>query len=169
MKSRGLIYAVAVLAIFALVFLVLAFGVSPAAAPNENIITFGNTEWSLDTNPRFYGKTVWARFSDYSGNSTIEHLNTIKVEHEVYFGAIPYDSEHMNWEVSDGSYSSNSLTFDDLMGHWQGSESIFTFKHGDDLLKVTFSIPKLDDGTNKYTTLLEAWEEGELYQTIESL
>ena len=167
MKLRGLIYALAVLAIIALVFLVLAFGVSPPATPSENTIAFGNTEWSLDSNPRFYGKTVWARFADYSGNLTIDQLNTIKVEHEIYLGAIPYDSEAMTWEVNTGSYSSHSLTYNDLTDHWQGSKSIFTFKHGDTLLTVTFSIPKLTDGTNKYPTLLESWEAGELYQTIE--
>ena len=167
MKLRGLIYALAVLAIFALVFLVLAFGVSPPEAPNENLIAFGNNEWSLNTVPRFYGQTVWSRFADYPGNSTIEHLNTIKVEHEIYFGAIPYDSENMIWEVNDGSYSSNSLTFDDLNERWQVSESVFNFKYGDENFKVTFNIPKLDDGTNKYGTLLEAWNAGELFQTIE--
>lgn len=169
MKSRALIYTLLVIAIFTLLFIFLVFGVSPSVAPNENIIRFGNTAWSLDNNSSFHGKTVWLRFADYPGNSSMEHSNTIKIEHVIYWGIIPYDSEDMNWEVENGSYSSNSLTFNDLMGRWQDSESIFKFKHRDDFYHVTFSIPKLENGTSKYATLLEAWEKGELYQVIEGL
>jgi hypothetical protein len=169
MKSRGLIYTLLAIAIFAFLFLFLVFGVSPPRAPNENILRFGNTDWSLDNNPRVYGVTTWSRFADYPANATIEHSNTIKVEHTIYWGFIPYDSEAMSWEVENGNYSSRSLTFNDLMGRWQGSESVFTFKQGDDFFQVTFSIPKLENGTSKYATLLEAWDEGELYQIIERL
>jgi hypothetical protein len=45
--------------------------------------------------------------------------------------------------VKNGSYSSRSLTFNDLTGRWQDSESVFMFKHGNDFFQVTFSIPKL--------------------------
>jgi hypothetical protein len=38
MKSRGLIYTLLVIAIFALLFLFLVFGMSPPDAPNETII-----------------------------------------------------------------------------------------------------------------------------------
>ena len=167
MKSRGLIYTLLVIAIFTLLFLFLVFGMSPPDSPNENIIKSGNTDWSLASNPRFYGRTVWSRFADYFANSTVQNTDTIKVEQAIYWGAIPFDSEAMSWEVKNGSYSVNSLTFDDLMGRWQNSESIFVFKQGDNLFKVIFTIPKLQDGTSKYSTLLEAWEEGELYQVVE--
>ena len=167
--SRGLTYALLAIAILAILFVFLVFGVSPAKAPSENIMRFGNTYWSLDSTPVFYGTTVWSMFADYSGNANLEHSNTIEVEHTTYWGVIPYDSEPMFWETEDGSFSSASLTFDDLMGRWEDSESVFKFKHGEDVYQVTFSIPKLENGTNKYTTLLEAWNEGELYQIIEGL
>lgn len=167
MKSSGLIYTLLIIAIFVLLFLFLVFGLSPPESPSENIIRFGNTDWSLDINTRFYGKTVWSRFADYPGNLTIENANTIKVEHAIYWGAIPYDSEVMSWEVENGIYSANSLSFNDLMDRWQDSESVFKYRHEDNFIQVTFSIPKLENGTSKYATLLEAWEEGELYQKVE--
>ena len=167
MKSRALIYTLLMIAIFALLFLFLVFGMSPPDTQNETIIRSGNTDWSLDNNPKFYGRTVWARFSDYVANSTLQNTDTIKVENAMFLGSILYDTEAMSWEVENGSYSFNSLTFDDLMGRWQNSESIFILKQGDNLFKVTFTIPKLQDGTSKYSSLLEAWEEGELYQIVE--
>ena len=169
MMSRRLAYTLLVIAILALLFLFLVFGLSPSKAPNENIIRFGDTDWSLDNNPRFYGNTVWSRYADYSGNSTLNHLDTIKVEHTIYWGIIQYDSEAMSWEVENGSYSFNSLTFNDLMERWQDSKAVFKFRQGDDFFQVTFSIPKLENGANKYATLLEAWEKGELYQIVEWL
>jgi hypothetical protein len=86
MKSRGLIYTLLVIAILVLLFFFLAFGVSPPEAPNGNIIRFGSTNWSLDNNSRFYGVTVWSVFADYSGNATVTHSNTIKVENTILLG-----------------------------------------------------------------------------------
>lgn len=142
------------------------FGMSPIEAPNESIIRFGPTNWSVDNNAILHGKTVWERFADFAGDPTIKHSNTIRVDHISHWGIIPYDSEVMNWEVENGTFSSNSLSFNDLMGRWRDSEAVFIFKHEDALLKVTFSIPKLENGANKYDTLLEAWEEMELLQII---
>jgi hypothetical protein len=167
--SRGLTYGLLAIAILAILFVFLIFGISPSKAPSENIIRFGNTYWSLDNTPVFHGTTVWSIFADYPGNTALEHSNTIEIEHTTYWGVIPYDSEPMLWETKDGSFLSASLTFDDLMGRWQDSESVFKFRHEEDFYQVTFGIPKLENGANKYTTLLEAWNEGELYQIIEGL
>lgn len=155
-----------IIAILGLLFIFMIFGLSPLESPNENIIRFGPTTWSVDSDPVLYGKTVWERFSDFPGDPTIEHSNTIKVEYTLHWGIIPFDSEGMSWEVENGTFSSNSLTYNDLMERWRDSEAVFIFRHEDTLFKVTFSIPKLENGENKYDTLLEAWEVMELLQII---
>jgi hypothetical protein len=169
MKSRGLMYTLLMIALLVILFAFLSFGMSPPEAPNENNIGFGSTSWSLDSTPVVHGETFWGVFADYSGEEILEHSNTIKVAYEVYWGALPYDSQYMSWEVEDGTFSSKSLTLNDLTERWQDSASTFTFKHENDLYQVTFNIPKLEDGTSKYATLTEAWENGELHQLVESL
>jgi hypothetical protein len=166
MKSRGLIYGLLIIAILGILFIFMVFGMSPMESPNENVIRFGYTNWSGDSDPIVYGKTVWERFSDFPGDSTIEHSYTIKVEHIIHWGIIPVDSESMSWEVENGTFSSNSLTYNDLMDRWRDSEAVFAFKHEDALLKVSFSVPKLENGEDKYDTLLDAWEEMELLQIV---
>jgi len=156
-----------IVAILGLLFILMIFGMSPLESPNENIIRFGLANWSADNDHILHGKTVWERFSDFSGDPTIKHSNTIKVDHIIHWGILPIDSEAMSWEVENGTFSSNSLNYNDLMERWQDSESVFIFNHEDALYKVSFSIPKLENGANKYDTLLEAWEEMELLHIIE--
>lgn len=166
MKSRGLIYSLLITAILGILFIFMIFGMSPMESPNEDIIGFGPTNWSVNNDSILYGKTVWERFSDFPGDSSIEHSYTIKVEHIFHWGIIPVDSESMSWEVKNGTFSSNSLAYNDLMGRWRDSEAVFIFEHEDTLLKVSFSIPKLENGEDKYDTLLDAWEEMELLQIV---
>jgi hypothetical protein len=169
MKIRRLHTVFSFFAIVAVFFAFFVFGMSPPKASNETLIGIGDTTWSLDNAPIVHGETIWEKFADYPGSNTIDHGDTIKIVYCSYWGGLQYNTEYMSWEVENGVFSSNSLAFDDLMGRWQDSESVFKFKHGEDFYEVSFSIPKLENGTYKYADLLEAWEEGELHQIIEGL
>ena len=112
-----------------------------------------DTGWSK---PVFFKPGMYATTS-INGNFYVTHIT---------------DTSHGGIVVSkfeNGIYSANSLSFNDLMGRWQDSEAVFKFRHGDNFFQVTFSIPKLENGTSKFATLIEAWEEGELYQKVEGL
>ena len=168
MKSRRLFYAILFLALIAVLFVLLIFVVPSPSASNENLIKIGYVPWSLNNNLTVHGETIWDKFADYSTSEEITNDNTIKLGYTIYWGTIPYNTEYMSWEKEDGSYSSNSLSFDDLLSRWQNSEAVFKFKHTDDYYRVSFTIPKLENGNSRYIDLQDAWNTGELYQIIEA-
>lgn len=171
MKFKAITYALLFLSILALIFAFMVFVMAPPNSPNEITVGFGNNDWGLDSEPVVHGRSIWNKFSDYRVDVSVplNHSNSIKVAYENYWGAIPYNSEYMSWEVEDGVFSSNSLIYDDLIGRWQDSEAEFKFSYGDNFFQITYSIPKLEDGTNKYATLLDAWDKGDLFQIVERL
>ena len=161
MKYRiaKIITVVAVLALV-LAFAYLVLGTVPPKAPNEQDIRHDWIDWSIDTEPAVYGKTIWSDFADNINAS-------IKVYHCTYYGGVFHSFETMTWETEPGTFSTSSLNYYDLEAKWSGSASIFKFKFEDEFYKVTFSIPKTENGLDKYTSLLEAWENEELHQIVE--
>ena len=150
-----------------ILFAFLIYGLSPPNFPNETYIRIGTNDWNLDNDQTVYGRSTWSLFADYEGDETIRRGDTLKLYDCIYWGAILYDTDAMSWENETGSYSSTSLTLNDLMSRWQDAVSVFKFNYGDEYCRVSFSIPKLENGANKYGDLNEAWESGELYQIIE--
>ena len=167
MKSRTILYSISIIAIIALLFTILLSVLSPPEASNQIYIRIGDTDWKVDDDPIVNGKSIWAEFADYERDPT-NRPETIKLYDCIYWGAIISDKETMYWETEQqGTYSSNSLTLNDLVEQWQNSASVFKFKHQDQYFRVSFTIPKLENGDYKYSDITEAWEKGELYQTIE--
>ena len=168
MKSRTILYAISIIAIIALLFTFLFFVLSPPESSNQIYVRVGDTDWSVDAEPIVYGKSIWADFADYERDTTTIRPETIKLYDCIYWGAVISDKETMFWETEEqGTYASHSLTLNNLMERWQNSASVFKFKHEDQYFRVSFSIPKLENGNYKYNDIAEAWEEGELYQAIE--
>ena len=161
MKS-GIAKIISIILIIATVsfFAYLIFGPTPLKAPNEQDIRHDWIDWSIDAEPAVYGKTIWADFADNINNS-------IKVYHCTYYGGFFHSFDDMTWETEPGTFSSSSLNYYDLEAKWNGSSSIFKFKFEDEFYKVTFSIPKTENGLDKYNSLLEAWENEELHQIVE--
>jgi len=167
MKSRTRFYTISIVAIVAILIAFLILFLSPLKASNETYIREGDNDWSLDNDQTVYGKTYWSIYADYMRDETIERSETIKLYYCKYWGDILINKETMTWEKDVGTYSSKSLTLNDLMIRWQDSASVFKFNYEDEYYKVSFTIPKLENGDYKYSDLTEAWEKGELYQTIE--
>ena len=167
MKSRSLFYGISILAIIAVLAVFLVYGLSPPNASNEIFVVKGYTDWSLDNGRVIHGESVWASFADYEGDETIQRSETIKVYNAIYWGAILFNKAEMSWETETGSYSIESLTLNDLKNSWQDGASVFKYTFEEDYFRVSFSIPKLKNGEYKFSDLTEAWEEGQLYQTIE--
>lgn len=167
MNSRTLLYTISTIAIVAMVFVFINMVLAPPVTSNEIIITVGDNDWSLGNDPIFYGKSYWSTYSDSSHDETIQRSETIKMYYCIYWGALTVDKETMSWETATGNFSSKSLAHNDLLTRWQDSGSVFKFKHEETYFKVTFSIPKTENGDYKYTNITQAWEKGELYQTIE--
>jgi len=161
MRFRAILYAISIVAIVAIFFAFLTYGLSPPNASNEIYIRKGDTNWSLDNEQTVYGKSIWANFADHEGNETI------KIYYCKYWGSILFNKETMRWENEMGNYSSKSLNLNDLMTRWQDSASVFKFNFENEYYKVSFSIPKMENGDYKYNDLGKAWEKGELYQIIE--
>jgi hypothetical protein len=161
MAVRRLYVVISVIVVFAFLFALFIFVISPPSAPSEVLIKSGFTNWSVENEPVVHGETIWSTFADYDRDQTI------KLGYEAYLGGLNLNTEYMSWEAQDGSYSTNSLTFDDLMNRWQDSESVFKFKHEETFFRVSFSIPQQENGAPKYPSLEEAWANKELYQTIE--
>ena len=160
MKSRSIFYAIISIIIIVSFFGYLVFGTVPPNDPNEQNIKNGYTNWSLDTEPIIYGKTIW---SDFSNNIN----DTIKVYSCTYTGGFFHSFDFMSWETEPGVFSSESLDLSDLLAKWENSTALFKFMFEDDFYKVSFSIPKLENGLDKYNSLEEAWEVEELYQIVE--
>ncbi|MCJ7713177.1 hypothetical protein MUO66_01785, partial [Candidatus Bathyarchaeota archaeon] len=117
-------------------------------------------KWNLDTEQTTYGQSIWSNFNDNEDKA-------IKLYYCTYTGGFFYSFDVMGWENESGIYSTNSLNLDDLLDRWQDSASVFKFNFEKEYYRVSFSIPKFEDGTDKYSDLSEAWEEGELYQIVE--
>ena len=160
MKLGRLNVLILVITVFAVLFAFFVFAISPPVAPNEVLISDGFTNWSVGNNPIIHGETIWSRFAD-SGQD-----KTIKLGYENYLGGLNLNTEYMSWEDENGSYSSNSLTLNELLTRWQDSESVFKFKHEERFFRISFSIP-IENGTPKYADLEEAWANEELYQVVE--
>lgn len=161
MKVRRLHIGILIIVIFAVLFAFFVFAMSPPNTSNEILIKEGYTSWSVGNDPVFHGETIWATFADYRDDEAI------KVGYEVYWGGLKLNTDYMSWEDQNGSYSTGSLTLNELMANWQGSESVFKFKHEEELFRVSFSIPNLENGMPKYSSLEDAWANKELYQIIE--
>lgn len=144
-----------------IVFLVyLVYGIVPPINPSDQDITHGYYDWSLDTEPIIYGKTIWSDFSDNVNHS-------IKVYYCIYTGGYFHEFNAMYWEVDPGNYSSASLNYFNLLDKWDGSTAAFRYKYNEEFFRVSFSIPKLENGLDKYDSLKEAWNEEELHQIVE--
>jgi hypothetical protein len=167
MKLRTKIYAISTITIVVILFIFVIYGLSPPNFPNETYIREGNNDWNLDNGQTVHGRSTWAIFADFEGDTNISRKETIKLYDCVYWGALLYDTDAMSWENEMGDYTSRSLTLNDLMLRWQDQVSVFKYKYGDEYYKVSFSIPKMENGTSKYIDLKDAWESGELYQTVE--
>ncbi len=162
MKMQTRLLAILIIAIVAFLFAYLLFGMSPPKASNELIIRKGgDSSWSLSNEQNIYGKSIWSQFATHPNNETI------KLYHCTYQGGILVNKDTMFWEDETGSFSSKPLSLDDLMARWQDLMSVFKFKYENEYYTVSFAIPKLENGTYKYTDLSEAWKRGELYQIIE--
>lgn len=161
MKSQ-MFKIISIISIIAFVsfFAYLVLGTVPPEYPNEQDIKHGWTDWSLETETAVYGKTIWSDFADNVNNS-------IKVYHCTYYGGVFHSFDDMTWETEPEAFSSSSLNYYDLESKWNGSVSVFKFRFEDDVYKVTFSIPKTENGLDKYSSLLEAWENEELHQIVE--
>jgi hypothetical protein len=167
MNSRSIIYIIAIITVLAVIAIVPTMFMSPPDHPNEGIIKMGETDWSLDTDPKVYGNTIWATYADYEGKSEdAEHGKTIKVYYNSHLGAVTFDNEIMSWKDVAGVVSTHSLTLEDMVSHLQVSEAVFKFSVEGENYRVSFSIPK-ENGQDKYSDLTEAWNQGELYQTVE--
>ena len=167
MNSRSIIYIIGIIAIIAVLAIVPTMFMSPADNPDELIIKIGETDWSLDTDPKVYGTTIWSAFADYEGETeAAEQGKTIKLHYNSHVGAVTLNKEIMSWEDMGGDVTTHSLTLEDMISHMQGSEAVFKFSVEGENYKVTFSIPE-ENGQNKYSDITEAWNEGELYQTVE--
>ena len=145
---------------FLSVLVYLVFGTTPPLEPNEQDIGHGWTNWSLDTEPIIHGKTIWSHYADNRNQS-------IKVHYSTYWGGIFHSFESMSWEVEEGVFSTKSLDFYDLLSKWDNSVAVFKFKYNDGFYRVSFSSPKLENGLDKYSSLLEAWEKEELHHIVE--
>ena len=168
MNSRSTLFIISIVAVVALVVIYLTMIMSPPNTSNEEIVRLGETDWSIETDPTVYGASIWATFADYSGgNEGTEHQESIKVYFVDYLGGVTVDKETMSWDDTTGTSSEKSLTLENMITHWQGSSAIFKFNHKDDFYKVSFSVSKLENGQDKYTDITEAWNEGELLQTVE--
>lgn len=163
MKS-GTSKIVSIISIIATVsfFAYLIFGTVPPKAPNEQDMQHGVTNWNLDNEPVIYGKTIWADFADNKNNS-------IKVYHCTYYGGFFHSFDAMSWETEAGVFSATSLNMYDLLAKWNDSTAVFKFKYENDLYKVSLSIPKMENGLDKYSSLTAAWENEELHQIVEKL
>ena len=160
MKLGRLHVLILVIIVFALLFALFVFVISPPVAPNEVLISEGSTNWSVDNNPIIHGETLWSKFAD-SGQDV-----SIKLGYENYLGGLNLNTEYMSWEDENGIYSASSLTLNELSTRWQVSESVFKFKHEDRFFRISFSIP-IENGAPKYADLEEAWANKELYQVVE--
>ena len=142
-------------------FSYLVFAIPLPEEPNEVIITKGLTiKWNLETEQTTYGQNIWSNFNDNEDKA-------IKLYYCTYTGGFFYSFDVMGWENESGIYSTTSLNLDDLLDRWQDSASMFKFNFEKEYYRVSFSIPKFEDGTDKYSDLSEAWEEGELCQIVE--
>ena len=155
-------YVLSIVAIAAILFAFIGFGLSPPAASNEVTVRKGYTDWRVQNGHTINGESAWAFFAD-AGN-----YEAVKIYHCAYWGGVLLDKNVMSWENNDGSYSSKSLTLTDLTARWQDSASVFKFTYENEFYTVSFSIPKLEDGSYKYADLTEAWENAELHQIIEA-
>lgn len=161
MKHRkSKIISVVTVIVFASFLAYLVLGTVPPKNPSEQDIQHGYTNWSLDTEPIIYGKTIWSDFSDNINNS-------IKVYYCTYYGGFFHSFDTMSWETEASVFSSTSLNSYDLLAKWDDSAAVFKFKYEDDCYKVSFSIPKMENGLEKYISLVEAWEKEELHQIVE--
>ena len=161
MKSRAIVITIISLIAIGAFFSYLVFAIPLPEEPNEVIITKSHTiKWNLETEQTTYGQSIWSNFNDNEDK-------TIKLYYCTYTGGFFYSFDGMGWENESGIYSTNSLNLDDLLGRWQDSASMFKFNFEKEYYRVSFSIPKFEDGTDKYSDLSEAWEEGELYQIVE--
>ncbi len=133
---------------------------SPPQASNRLVIKTGISDWSIPNERTICGKTIWSQFADYPNE-------TIKLYYCIFWGSFLVDKRVMSWEDETGSFTSRSLALNDLMKRAQNSESIFRFSFENEHFRVTFSIPNLEDETQKYPDLREAWKNGELHQIIE--
>lgn len=138
----------------------LVYGTVPPKEPNELDIHNHSTNWSLDSEPIIYGKTIWSDFNDNINDS-------IKVYYVTYTGGFFHNFETMSWEIEPGNFSTRSLDYNTLSDKWDNSSSVFRFKFENDYYRVSFSIPKLENGLDKYDSLIESWEEHELHQIVE--
>ena len=160
MNLRFKLLAMVIPTVGLILFAYLVFGVSPPQASNRLVIRQGDSDWSISNERTIYGKTVWSQFADYPNE-------TIKLFYCIYWGSVLVDKKVMSWEDETGSFSSRSLSLNDLVKRAQNSESIFKFGFENEYYKVSFSIPKLENETHKYSDLSEAWKKGELHQIIE--
>ena len=161
MKSSAIIIAIISLIAIGAFFSYLVFAIPLPEEPNEVIITKRATiKWNLETEQTTYGKTIWGNFND-------NEEKAIKLYYCTYTGSLFHSFEVMGWENESDIYSTNSLNLDNLLDRWQDSASAFKFNYENEDYRISFSIPKFEDGTDKYSDLSEAWEEGELYQIVE--
>ena len=160
MNLRFKLWAIVIITIGLILFAYLVLGVSPPQASNRLIVRKGDSNWSLSNEKRIYGKTIWSQFADYPEE-------TIKLYYCRYWGGVLVDKIVISWEDETGSFSSRSLSLNDLVKRQQNSRSIFKFGFENEYYKVSFNIPKVENGNYKYSDLSEAWDIGELYQIIE--
>lgn len=163
--NKKIIYVVSALGIAIVLTAYFLFGLSPPKSSNEIVIKRGAySNWSLTVQDEtVYGVTVWSEFAEYPEDA-------IKLYHATYWGGVLVDKTPMSWEDNKtGDFHSEPLTLQNLTANWLDAEnaSIFRFRFEDNYYKVSFSIPKHSNGTSKYLTLTESWENGELYQIIE--
>ena len=146
-----------ILAIVAILLVsVIVISVAGSSEPaNAFVISNGNRfDWGLVTEQTVYGQVYWSEFRDYPNN------DTIKIYIKSYIGPIWFDSHEMKWEDEYGRFSSKPLILSDLEKRWKDTESVFKFRYDDDFYKVSFSIPRLNNGTYKYLDLEESWYHG---------
>jgi hypothetical protein len=166
MKIRASHIAILLIAIFVIFIAFLMVDTSPPGKSNEIFVTVGHNDWEVGSDQIIYGETIWGVFADYQYDEGTNRRETIRVDYCIYWGGVQMYKEHMSWENETGNYLSKSLGLNDLILKWQDSESesVFKFKHEDKYYRVAFSIPKLENGIDKYSNLTDAWENGELYQ-----
>ncbi len=170
---RNIVIGIGIFAISIVLVAYFVFILSPPRFPNETLLSRGpiQSDWSVKTDETtITGSAIWTKFIYYSDES-------IRLYRSVYWGALLYTRDGLNWIDEQGNLQEKALTLSNLTARWQyngktvpasqqNGSSTFKFAFDNYYLRVVFTLPRADGGNYKYNSLDEAWESGELYLTI---
>jgi hypothetical protein len=171
--KRSTIIALGIIAIAIIIIAFLGLVMGPPTFSNETLVRKGpiSSNWSVRINETtFTGAALWTKFAYYEDES-------IELDQSIYWGALLYNENGMGWVDDQGQLQDKALTLNNLTDRWQyngvqvnatqpNGSAAFKFALDNYYLKATFSLPKAEDGSYKYSSLDDAWAAGELYLTV---